>query len=190
MKWFIVILSLLSTLSLIGQEVKTEIETRIKGDQIPQNSLNWVETTFPERKRLKWYSENNNNKMTFEAKFKYSGSRYSVEFDKEGSIEDVEVNVKLKDIQEDISGAISKTLNNFEKYRIVKIQEQWTAKSSDLLQKALIEQNKSLATIRYEIEFRAIIEGIDGFWEGLFDTKGALLQRSRIALRPTDNLDF
>lgn len=190
MKWILAFVISLFAMVVNGQELKVEREFRVKEEIVPKKSREWLNATFPNPKRLKWYFEKSKESETFEAKFKQNKSRYSVEFNKEGLIEDVEIDTKLKELDTPIADAICSTLSAFGKFRVLKVQEQWTAISSDLLQQALLETNKSLATIRYEIEFMAVIDDIDGLWEGLFDTNGTLLERRRIELRPTDNLNF
>ncbi len=188
----ILILLLAACISLpaLSQEIKIERETRVKSTVIPQASVNWINASFPDAKRIRWYQEVTSGKKSYEAKFKALGTTLSVEFSEEGFLEDVEINKKLKQLPNLTKEALSKSFLQFEKFKIVKLQEQWTGTSPELIQKAALNNDPSQITVRFEIVFRAKIDGKQGIWEGLFDGQGTLLRKKRIVLRPTDNLDY
>jgi len=186
---------LFSFLHLVGigvwaQEVKTESEKRINPSEAPQLSNDFISATFDDIKRLKWYKEVTSGKKSYEAKFKFSRRKYSVEFDDEGNIEDVEIAFKLKELPPSVGEAMEEAFSKIEKFKLQKIQEQWSAKDEISLREAIVTQNRSLATIQYEVVFRGVIDGENAIWEGTFSEKGALLKRQKVILRPTDNLDF
>ena len=79
--------------------------------------------------------------------------------------------------------------SNFLKYRIRKIQQQWTGTPDDL-EDATDENEIDNITIRYEIEFYGRNEEERSLWEGLFDNRGNFIEKRKVILRPTDNLNF
>ncbi len=188
----ILILLLAACISLpaLSQEIKIERETRVKSTVIPQASVNWINTSFPDAKRIRWYQEVTSGKKSYEAKFKALGTTLSVEFSEEGFLEDVEIDKKLKKLPMSTKEALAESFHQFEKFKIVKLQEQWTGTSPGLVQHAILNNDPSQITIRFEIVFRAKIDDEQGIWEGLFDMQGTLLRKRRIVLRPTDNLDY
>ena len=123
-------IKLLLVLLCLGQfvisQTKNEKEERIKPSNFPLAAQQVVTSLPSDCKRLKFYKETDGQKESFEAKFKYKGKRYSLEFSKEGNIEDLEVLTKIKSIEATIS---SKIIEHFEstytKHKLIKIQEQY-----------------------------------------------------------------
>lgn len=188
--WWIVLIFSFCSLALNGQSVKNEREEKVKTDEVPEESLDWLSKAFPELKKVKWYYEETSGRKSFEAKFKLAGSKYSVEFSELGVIEDVEIDKRLADLSPSVREKLETAFAQFEKFKAIKIQEQWTGSSPDLLQAAVLSANTSQIELRYEVVFKALIGKQHTLWEGLFDLEGKLLSKRRIALRPTDNLDY
>ncbi len=187
---YIVLAFSLYSLALSGQEVKKEREERVRSMEVPEESRSWLSKSFPAAKKVKWYREETSGKKSFEAKFKRKGNKYSVEFSESGTIEDVEISKRLSDLPELIQQKLRTAFTGYSKFKLIEFQEQWTADSPELLQQALHNQGSSQIIIRYEIVFKAIMDGQHTLWEGLFDREGQLLSKRKVALRPTDNLDF
>ena len=178
------------TLSAQESGTKIEKEFKVNADQVPERSSTWIAEAFPNASKVKWYSEETSGKKSYEAKLKWQNRKYSVEFSKEGDIEDVEIKLNWKKLPEDIRKQLKNSFSQIEKFKLLKIQEQWSAADPDLLKAAIQQRDKKQINVKYEVEFRAMINGVHGQWEGLFDTSGKLLQTRRILTRPTDNLDF
>lgn len=173
-----------------AQEVKEEREQRVKEKVVPGAIREWLSDTYPKAKKVKWYFETNSGKDSYEAKFKFGGERHSVEFSTEGIVEDIEIDKSLKELSPEVQDALKGAFGKFKKFKLEKIQEQWSADTPDQLKSAILNQDPAQATILYEVEFRAEIEGKLEYWEGLFNPEGKLLLRRKRVLRPTDNLDF
>ena len=188
---FVGVLLLFSTI-LSAQESKTKIEKeyRVNADQVPQKSGIWITEAFPNVSKVKWYSEETSGKKSYEAKLKWQGKKYSVEFSETGDIEDVEIRLNWRKQPDELRKLLQNSFSQMDKFKLLKIQEQWSAADPDVLKAAIQQQNKKKVNLKYEVEFRAVINGVHGHWEGLFDTSGKLLQTRRILTRPTDNLDF
>lgn len=190
MRFLVLTILTFCSLNLWAQDTKREQEQRLPADQVPETSQAWLEQAFQGVKKVKWYREITSGKTSFEAKFKDGGHRYSVEFSVSGVVEDVEKKVTLGQLPANERNLLKKGFSQLKKFKLVKIQEQWTAPTSEALLKAIQSNDPGMATIRYEVEFRAEIDGVNSLWEGLFDQSGTLLSKRRVQLRPTDNLDY
>ena len=191
MRFTLYILALfLVILNLEAQETKRESESKIAQSEVPSECRDWLSKAFPQIHKVKWYKEVTSGKQSYEAKFKSEGARYSIEFSENGLIEDVEKKVSLNDLRTDLRLKLNQGFSQFEKFKLIKLQEQWTAATPETLLRAIKNKDQSLATIRFEVEFKAIVEGKYSLWEGLFSAEGQLLSKRPIVLRPTDNLDY
>jgi len=187
MKVLLTLLVLLTGFSILAQE-KREVERRIKEAAVPEAAFNWIENAFEKKSGVRWYEEYSSGNLSYEAKFKWKGRRYSVEFDPNGVIEDIEIRRSIKRLPETFRKAFMNYLDeNYTRYKVSKIQEQWTGDSETLI-KALRQKDLSALNVRYEIEFYGKNELEDELWEGLFEQSGALIQRKKIVLRPIDNM--
>ena len=174
---------------LVAQE-KRETEYKIPDDQAPAPAREWIDKAYNQPTRVSWYREDHSGELSFEAKFRWEKRWHSVKFSPEGNIEDIEIRIKKKEIPATARDKIWAYFDTtYTKYRVNKIQLQWTGGEKQLL-KALQEHNASGVTTKYEIEFMGRNAEENDLWEGLFDKTGVLLQRSRIILIPTDNLAY
>ncbi|MEL6918345.1 MAG: hypothetical protein AAFO99_11520, partial [Bacteroidota bacterium] len=133
---------------------KYEREQRILRHQFPEKALNYLSKEIEGAKRIRFYKEMDSIKISFEAKFKKERLWYSVEFDKEGELEDVEINIEETDIPKASWENINIYLNNtFIKKRIKKIQQQYPSSREESTALTLKNafQNLLLPSIRYEI---------------------------------------
>ncbi|MEC3906589.1 hypothetical protein VOI54_06135 [Tamlana sp. 2201CG12-4] len=107
-------------------QVKNEKEERIKLSEFPERAQTYFNTISNEVKYLKFYKETDVNKMSYETKFKIHKLHYSVEFDINGVLEDIEIVIKEKHIPEKALNAIKAYFNsNFDHSRFIKIQKQF-----------------------------------------------------------------
>jgi len=144
---------LIMTPSLFSQK-KQEREFRILASQFPVEAHKLIESELEDVKRLRFYKEIDGEKESYEAKFKKDRLWYSIEFNKIGVLEDVEITIKAIDVPEDTFDKITSYLNkSFTKYRIKKIQQQYVSKSPTTTKTTIKNafQNLLLPTINYEI---------------------------------------
>jgi hypothetical protein len=181
---------LFSSTLIFAQNEKIEAEQRIKSTEVPTKSIEWLRQSFPNTRKVKWYQETTSGVKSFEAKFKLNSNKYSVEFSENGLIEDVEILREIDRIEEPYLSNLKDAFGQIEKFKLSKIQEQWTSDFSEKLSLAIRENNSALITIRFEVEFTAIIDESFSLWEGLFDQNGNLLYKRKVKLRATDNLDY
>lgn len=176
-------------LQVATAQYKFEKEDRIKAKEVPAAALAFVEEcAFP--KKICWYREQGYNSVSIEAKTKFRGTKYSIEFDTLGTIEDVEYKIKWQDITQEAKSAIQSYFDaNHSKTNIRKIQRQLTGPDLDLQQAMLTDEYVGTVT-KYEIEVKAKIDGKYMLKEYLFDSKGQMLSVSEVIFRNSDNLEF
>ena len=169
---------------------KYEREYSIKETQVPPDALSFVNEIFKDVK-INWYVEENLTGTYIEAKVKYSGKQYSIEFSDSGKILDVEILTKFKGLPENTRDLITTKLKEeFKNFKIVKTQIQWIG-SRDLLKAAL--SNKKLpmeVIIHYELIVRAKKNELSKYHEVLFDQSGNIKNIREIVQGNVDNLVY
>lgn len=149
----IALICIFFTTAIFGQN-KSERESKISVTEFPILARQTLSVTPDNAKRIKYYQETDGDKFSFECKFKFENFWYSVEFDQEGKLEDIEVKVRKHQIEKLVRNAINEHLDTFsDKYDIIKIQEQYIYNSSlsDLeFYKSIISNRNSIAS-NYEI---------------------------------------
>ncbi len=178
MRFKVLILLFITLGAAAHSQVKYEREFRILREQFPQASLESVQPYLDGVRKLRFYKEIDSSRRSYEIKFKKDRLHYSVEFNEQEALEDVEVIIKPVDIPEEAWTTIRKDLDSkWSKYKVRKIQQQYPREAftsdSDTFQKAF--QNLILPEIRYEIVVRGKTE--DGYrdYELLYDATGDLL---------------
>lgn len=151
--FYVLVLSCFFCCFSVFSQIKQEREHRIRKLQFPENARLFLHQKLVNAKKLRFYREVDGDKVSYEAKFKKDRLKYSIEFDADGKLEDIEIEIKPVDIPDDSYRKINEYLeNNFSKYRIKKIQQQYIAEE-DNLDKTLREafQNLLLPSIKYEL---------------------------------------
>lgn len=152
-KKFYLLLFLLFCGYFASAQNKYEREYRIKKSQFPEKALVLIEKKLKDARRIRFYKEIDSIKTSYEVKFKKDRLKYSVEFNEEGILEDVEIGIKSVDIPNDVFSRITQYLNsNFRKHRIRKLQQQYP--KGDENAKTTVKdafQNLMLPYIKYEI---------------------------------------
>jgi hypothetical protein len=107
---------------------KKEREEKITLDLFPKNAVDVVTVIGYARKKVTYYRETDGKTLSYEAKLRYQDRKYSIEFDKNGLLEDVELDSRKRRIPKEALFKISKTLDSIaRRYRIEKVQEQYVA---------------------------------------------------------------
>jgi hypothetical protein len=105
---------------------KVERESKIEAVDFPNNALQTVEEIGYARKKVAFYKETDGDKTSYEAKLKYKGSKYSIEFDRDGILEDVEIDLAKRKIPKETRALINRRLDTIaRKYRMEKVQLQY-----------------------------------------------------------------
>jgi hypothetical protein len=180
-KIFITLILVLCTCFSFAQN-KYEREFRIRKDQFPTLAKDLLDTHVKNIKRLKFYKETDSAKSSYEAKFKKDRLWYSMEFDVDGALEDIEITIEPLDVPSDVLANITMYFNKtFSKHRVKKIQQQYLTSKEEKLQKTLRNafQNLLLPSLNYEIivsgkEDKSYLE-----YEVLFDAQGNFIRRRK-----------
>lgn len=170
---------------------KTELEIRVNPDEVPASAINWVEKLPENRSKIKWYFEQTSGAESYEAKFRFRKKWHSIEFDRDGNLEDAEIETTRDQISPDVWQSVGKSLEeHYTRFRVQRIQLQWSG-NSEAVQKAV---NSGIASdnlvIHYEIEFRGRNDLKNALWEGLFDAKGEMVSQREIIVKPAENLSY
>ena len=174
----ITLTAFLFSFQLGHSQCKYEREHRILKSQFPAEAIATIEENITDFKRIKFYKETDSIKISYEAKLKKDKLWYSIEFDKDGLLEDIEILIKTADIPNDTYTNIETYLNNnFTKYRIKRLQQQYPS-NSDTIEETFKNafQNLILAYNNYEIVVVGRKE--EGYldYEILFDADGNFKQ--------------
>ncbi|KAB1064874.1 hypothetical protein [Salibacter halophilus] len=185
----VALISFIPILSLAQEKI--EREKRIKSNEVPSKAIEWMDDAYEDlENQIKWYFEETSGSYSYEAKVKFMDDLHSVEFDTLGNIQDIEI---IKEWDELLPGVKENLQNyfqsNFKKFKIRKIQIQYTGDEDDL--EDLIDENEfEDLTIRYEIKFYGKTEQDKKIWEALFDDEGKYIQKREVILNTSNNLNF
>jgi hypothetical protein len=170
---------------------KNEIEIRVVPDEVPAQAINWFDELPEIKSKIKWYFEKTSGAESYEAKFRYSKKWHSIEFDRDGNLEDAEIEISRDQISQEAWQSVVKSLEqHFTKFRVQRIQLQWTGGSSAVqqaLQSGIASEN---VIVHFEIEYRGRNESKNALWEGLFDAKGEMVSQREIIVKPAENLSY
>ncbi|MDF0715129.1 hypothetical protein PY092_03115 [Muricauda sp. 334s03] len=179
MKCNLILLLLLGIVQISHAQNKYERESRIDKDEFPNKSYSLIQDYLEDAKRVRFYQETDSAKKTFEAKFKKGRLHYSVEFNKNGSLEDVEFKIKERDIPNDTWASIMYYLEkNHAKPRVKKMQQQYSIQEGQTTEETLHNafQNLILPEVKYELVFSAKKDKEFQEYEALFDSEGQLIR--------------
>ncbi|MEQ8909788.1 MAG: hypothetical protein RIC95_11380 [Vicingaceae bacterium] len=183
------LISLLIALTTLGQS-KQEVEEHIEAADFPGQAKSFAERLF-EGEKIHWIKEQNQDKISYEAKAKVGKVKYSLEFDENGKFEDLEFVIKKKQLPEKVRQEIEMHLNSkFERFKIGKIQEQWSGEKSLLRSSVQIEKKDAALSRRYELVVNAKEKGKYITYEFLFDSEGRLLKSQEVEESNHDNFFY
>lgn len=189
MKKLIFLLLLFLAVLQLSAQTKYEHESKISFENVPEKARLFVSKII-QSKKVKWYKEQSNYGISFEAKSKFKGENYSIEFDKNGNIEDVEIENSWNILPEITQQNIKSSLNStFKKHKIRKIQIQFSGEEKDLIN-YFNSGIKNNITIKYEIVLKGKTDSGKHLYEFLFNHNGQLESTSKIVFRNTDNIEF
>lgn len=185
----IFLLSLFSSVELFAQE-KFEKESRIKQRDVPQKALDFIESANIKGK-MKWYLEQGLNRKSIEVKFQQNRKRLSVEFDTLGTIEDVEIELKATELPASLNNTINAQLqNDCIKYKIEKIQVQYSGSEEQLLAKLKNLSSVQNLVTKYEVVVKCTSKNNVELLEYLFTDTGTVLSVSTIVFKNSSHLEY
>ena len=150
---FLLIVLLMTSTPHWGQG-KYEREFRIKKSDFPANALELITDQIKNGRRIRFYKGIDSITTSYQAKFKKDKLHYSVEFNKNGELEDIEILIDEVDIPNDVYDSISEYLNRTcPKFRIRRFQQQYPVKAEEEISKVIKDafQNLLLNYINYEL---------------------------------------
>lgn len=187
---FLIFLIMFSVANNLFAQDKFEKESRIKRGDIPSKALLFIDSLHYKTK-IKWYKEEGLTRISIEAKFNHNKTKYSVEFDELGNIEDIEIEVNWPDIESELSKSITKQLQlDCSKHKIVKIQRQFTGSENDLFSLLRNGIHSEKIPIKYEIVVRCNEQKEVNLFEYLFNEKGILVSKSKIIFKNSSHLEY
>jgi hypothetical protein len=172
-------------------QTKVEKEERVKDKEVPEVAFKTIEDNVKPRTKVRWYFQQDGDKKVYEAKFEHFQKQFSVEFNTNAKIYNVEIIVQEDNINKEIYENIETECNSiFEDYTLIKIQTEYLGEPDDLID--IIEDyeiDEDLES-RYEIEVNAKIENQRNMYELIFDYKGELISKRKIKTKSTDIFDY
>lgn len=170
------------------ENVKIEVEKRIKQEDTPRNILQALEPLLATASQLKYYQETDSINTFYEVKLKYKEKRLSIKFTKEGDFYDLEETIELESLPTVTKDSINAYFNRaFNKYKIKKIQLRYISPSPQFLAYYMKNDLSSFET-NYEIEAFIKLEkdSKSGLYEFQFSNQGVLLEKSKVQSREAD----
>ena len=195
MKTLLFYFTILVTLLLVGNtpivaQQKYEREVRIQAEDVHPHALEFIKTTAINT-TIKWYRETGLDTTSIEAKTKYKGQRYSIEFSENGTLEDIEVEIKARDVKETTLNSLKKTIENtYGDFKLEKIQLQYTG-NPELL-KTVLGTNTvpDAVTIKYELVVSSKESGTFKRFELLFNEALELESTTEIITKNNINIEY
>lgn len=188
-KYFSLFLMLFLCHALFAQ-FKYEKEVRMKPSQVPAEMYAYVNSLVPNI-RVRWYKQHGFENNSFEAKFKHKRQNYSVEFQEDGTLKDVEVLIRVSDINDVLFEKIDAKLKaELFEYRITRLQRQIVASSTEISK--YFENKSNLASLKqnYEMVLWTRINNKIITYEYLFDSNAEILSKLRVIDNIEDNLIY
>ena len=107
--------------SAFGQ-IKYEKEERIQKEELPVAVVQLLPLMKANAKRIRYYREFDGQSISYEVKFKKHGAHFSVEFNQEGVLEDVEVLVAKSALPTVVLETVK---THFQSVKLTRIQKQF-----------------------------------------------------------------
>ena len=191
MKWILIAIYCLCSL-IASAQYKYEKESRVKIKDVPAPALEFTKKIKFD-KRIKWYKEESDQGLSYELKSRIGDYKYSIEFDVNGLLLDVEREVQLEKLPTHVQQLLVGRLNDkFEKYKIKKVQVQAKGNNNDLHQFILNDSRSEQIIISYELVVKGTLSKKDDnkIYEILINPVFGITSFKEVISRPTDKLEF
>lgn len=174
----------------IYAQKKYERESRLKEKYVPSTALDFIDSLAVGRK-VRWYLEEGLDRTSIEAKFEMDNQKYSIEFDTVGNLEDIEIRIKWGGLNKMLRDSIDFYLGqDCTKYKIRRIQIQYSGDPSILLPKIKTGESTEYYTTRYEIAVKCRSKNDVNLFEYLFSDSGQKLSVSQIIFKNSSHLEY
>jgi len=175
---------------MVSAQQKVEKEVRIREKEVISTARDFVDS-LDFNAKVRWYEESGISHITYEAKTRHKGHHYSIEFSKDGRLEDVEVEIKMAEIPEPVLNRMEAQLSaRYEKYVVRKVQRQYQGSRQALRQ--LINEGLAGQDIlkQYELVIASRQQKTYRQFEVLFSKEGEILKVSEIVLQDIQHLEY
>ena len=156
-------------------QVKYERAFRILKKQFPQKALQTISGELEEARKIRYYKEMDSTGITYEVQFKRDRLRYGVAFNAEGTLKEIEIDVKQVDLPDASWQHIQNYLTRtFKKVRVRKMRQQYPVIGSESQEQTLKNafQNLLLPSINYALMVSGKKTRGHERYELLFDAEG------------------
>ena len=175
---FFILLLFFSGIFMHAQN-KYEQEHRILKKQFPEKALTTITKKLEDARHIRYYKEIDSTKINYKVKFKKDRLRYSVNYDKQGVLENIGIIIKPIDIPTGSFTKIEAYLTaEFNKYRIKKIHQQYPVSTDEDAEITIKNAFQNL--ILPEINYVLIVVGKKGKthqeYEFFFNAEGDLIK--------------
>lgn len=171
-------------------QIKFEKESRIKRADVPQVAVRMIDALEIEE-QVRWFREESEKGISYEAKYKHSRHWRSIEFDSTGLFQDAEIEIRERQIPEVIRVSIHDRLEKeFDRYQMRKVQRQLTGPREAVIRGLDSDVLPPGLTVKYEIIVKGRAKGETHLYEYLFSETGEQERKARILQRNTDHLVY
>ncbi|MUP45360.1 hypothetical protein E0K83_06320 [Gramella sp. BOM4] len=192
MKQLLLSILLFMPIFALSQNKKIEREKDIALKEMPETAQRYIKNNLPENyRKLRCYYETDGQKESYEAKFKFDGNRYSVEFNQAGKLEDIEVVLKKKELDRNLLQKIEVYLSTrHDRFRIEKIQAQYLSGEKHTAKVLPGGINEHASPDNYELIVATKNQGKIRKFEMLFDAEGNFVKERKVIRNSYDYLIF
>ena len=180
---------------VFAQDAKDEVEKSISRDEMPAPALSVLDEFWSDEKKIDFFHQSDGETISYEAKLDWEGHQYSIEFDSEGMLIDVEQLIEFEELPTPLQNSITEEVDKqYNRFRFTRVQRQFSISEeeddddNDEVLEDVLEEDYEDLVIRYEIEVEAQNRKELGSFELLFDENGNFIQKRRIVRRSLDNI--
>lgn len=169
-------------------QIKYEKEERIQKEELPVAVVQLLPLMKANAKRIRYYREFNGHSISYEIKFKKYGTHFSVEFDKKGILEDIEVLITKAALPTAVYECVK---SHFQRAKLTRIQKQFVhpqgANPAHTLQAVFKNQ---FAPTAYELEITGKTQNGYQQFEVVVSPAGKLLKKSTILTKDYEHVVY
>ena len=169
-------------------QVKYEKEERIQKEALPTAVSKLLPLMETHAKRMRYYQEFDGQSISYEVKFKKHGTHFSVEFNQEGVLEDVEVLMSKSALP---TAVLETVKTHFQSVKFTRIQKQFVHRNEGSQAQTIqaVFENQ-LAPTAYELEVSGKTQNGYRQFELLIDPAGKLLKKSTILTKDYEHVVY
>jgi len=189
MKHSLLLIIAILLVHVANAQKKFERETSMKSSRVAEKARIYVESLFPDSKKIKWYLEESLEGVMVEAKIKENSSIYSIKFDTLGTLYDIERTQKFDKLPMAVQGNVMAYLKKrYKSFKIKKTQIQWIGDPDVLHSLIKKDDTENNYTTNYEIVYSGRENKDAMSYESLFDHGGNHIETKEIIERNLNHL--